>query len=161
MEFSFGLWVLLGLKKKKNQTLWFLRTVQCLLLNRCSLVKTATLSIVEITYLRTLAVQHQAETWKPAPILVPGSPLAWILGAAACTVHSVCAALESAASLFPQRLCAQAQKSWAFMGREREPLGGEGAVWYFICRLVPLQHQSCKSPCGKVGMLILSGASGS
>lgn len=70
-----------GFKEKKNQTLWFLRAVQCLLLNRCSLVKMATLSIVEITYLRTLAVQHQAETWKPAPILVPGSPLAWILGA--------------------------------------------------------------------------------
>lgn len=34
--------------------------------------------------------------------------------------------LESATPLFPQRLCAQAQKSWAFTGRKREPLGGGG-----------------------------------
>lgn len=147
-------------EEKKNQTLWFLRTVQCLLLNRCSLVKRATLSTVKVTYLRTLAVQHQAGTWKPSPIPVPSSPLASVLGAAACTLHSVCAALESATSLLPQRLCAQAQKSWAFMGRKREPLGGESAGWYFICTPVPLQHQSCKSHCGKVGMLIFSGASG-
>lgn len=41
-------------------------------------MKTAILSLVEVTYLETLAVQNQAGTWKPAASKVRKSLLMWI-----------------------------------------------------------------------------------